>query len=148
MPTISQTKVGTRNREKSASVIVFGFDWAELLDENGDFYSPMVTSGLKLENGEDYEVHDADGIVVTMKSSAEKVGRLIKVEVATRLNMPTSVRLPKTGQQVSANDRQWVEFRPRVDTPFESNDARNEYIVKNGGDAILDNEFAVAIEEE
>ena len=36
MPRIAEQKVGSRNREKSASVVNFLFDWDELLDTNGD----------------------------------------------------------------------------------------------------------------
>ena len=131
MPTIATTKVGSRNREKSASIVEFLFDWDELLDQEGDFYSPMIAKGITLEEGEDYIISSPTGETLTLKSGPEKVRRLIVVELAERLNVPTSVKVPDSGAHIAASARNWVSFRPRMDTPFADENALVEYIEKN-----------------
>lgn len=139
MPKVAEVKVGTRNRERTATQVEFLIDgepsnngefWDLLLDQDGDFYGPMVQKGLVLEEGTDYRILDSDGKEQTLKSAPEKVRSLILVEVAERLNVPTTVKVPETGSHIAANSRNWVGFRPRMDTPFEDDAARNEYIAK------------------
>lgn len=132
MPKIATIKVGTRNRSKSASRVDFLFDWAELFDAEGDFYAPMISKGIVLTEGEDYRITDAEGNVISLKSGPEKVRREIIRQVVDNLNCPVSVKVPETGQNVSTSERNWVMFRPRVDVPFTSDEARNEYLEKNG----------------
>jgi hypothetical protein len=133
MPKIAEVKVGSRNREKSAATVELLFDWDTLLDPEGDFYRPMISKGLLLEEGEDYRILDAEGSVITLKSGPEKVRKLIVTELAHRLNVPTSVKVPETGAQVASNARDWVSFRPRIDSQFATDEAKTEYIEKNGG---------------
>ena len=128
MPRIAETKVGSRNREKSASVVDFLFDWDELLDTEGDYFAPMVKTGLILEEGEDYQILDSDGNTKVLKTGHNKVGKRIAAELAKSLNVRTSVRVPKKDEPGG-----WVSFRPRMDTPFSDEQARDEYIEKNGG---------------
>ena len=143
MPRIAEVKVGSRNREKTASVVELLFDWSELLDTDGDFYTPMIQKGITLEEGEDYRILDSDGNVIALKSGPEKVRSLIVCELADRLNVSTSVKVPLGGASVAIGARNWVAFRPRMDAPFETSEARNEYIEKNGG-----NHAAAIVEEE
>lgn len=133
MPKLAKTKVEARKRGRSALVVELLFDWDELLDEDGDFFAPMITKGITLEEGEDYRVLDRDGNVSSLKSAPEKMRRIIVCELAERLNAPTSVKVPDNGKNVSASDRDWVSFRPRTNTPFASSERRDEYIKKNGG---------------
>lgn len=132
MPKIATIKVGTRNRAKSASRVEFLFDWAELFDTDGDYYQPMVSKGIVLTEGEDYIITDADGNPISLKSGPEKVRREVIRHVVDNLNCPVSVKVPETGQNVSTADRKWVMFRPRIDVPFTSENARAEYLDKNG----------------
>jgi len=128
MPRASATKIGSRNREKSANTIELLFDWADILDPNGDFYDTMVSKGLELEEGEDYRVLDPSGEVTAMKSAPEKVRTVLREFFATELNVPTTVKVPDTGASTSAASRNWIAFRPRLDTPFEDDAARDEYL--------------------
>ena len=140
MPKVLDTKVGTRNREASASSVEWLIDgevtsqtlmFDMLLDTEGEFYSHLVSKGLLLEDGEDYRILDSDGNETTLKSAPEKVRRLIVVEIAERLNCPTSVKVPDGGGNVAAASRNWVSFRPRIDSLFVDEAARTEYIEKN-----------------
>ena len=145
MPRTIETKVGARNREASAtSVQWLGEDdngevvaisiadfFEPLLDQDGDFYATMVAKGLGLDEGTDYRLMDSDGNQTTLKSGPEKVRREIVTHLARELNVPTSVKLPDGGANVAANSRNWVAFRPRMDTPFVDDAARIEYIAKN-----------------
>ena len=146
MPRIAEDMVGGRNREKSASRVEILFDWSDLLDEAGDFYTPMIRKGITLKEGEDYEILDSDGNTVQLKSAPEKVRRVIVCELAERLNVPTSVKVPETGAHVGEGTRNWVSFRPRMNTPFTDDEARNEYIEKNGGSIV--NRPDMVVEEE
>jgi len=128
---VAEIKVGSRNRDKTASVVEFMFDWAEILIEDGDFYDGMISHGLRLESGEDYRIVDAEGNPVTLKREPEKVAKAIKVIVASTLNCPTSAKLPEAGPHISASSRSWVSFRPRIDTLFEDDNALAEYVETN-----------------
>jgi hypothetical protein len=148
---VSTEKVGRRNREKSASTVELLFDWDTLLDPEGDFYAGMTSKGITLEHGEDYLILDSDGNPITLKSGPEKVRRLIVIELAERLNVPTSVKVPDTGASVASDARDWVSFRPRMATPFADDKARAEYIEKNGGEFVPEAEAPAAdeaVEEE
>jgi hypothetical protein len=131
----AEVKVGTRNREKTASQVELLFTWEDLLDKDGPYYGPMVSKGITLEEGEDYRILDSDGAEVTLRSAPEKVRRLIVVEMAHRLNVPTSVKVPENKASIATADRNWVSFRPRIDMPFANEAARAEYVEKNGGTA-------------
>jgi hypothetical protein len=134
MPRIATTKVGSRNRERSAHIVELAFSWDELLDKEGEYFAPMTKLGLTLEEGEDYRILDSDGNTASLKSGPEKVRRVIVCELAEKLNVPTSVKVPENGSHISASDRDWVSFRPRINTPFASMEARDEYIEKNDGE--------------
>ena len=145
MPKVMTVKVGSRNRDKSAATVAWliedangdqvhstiGEFFAPLLDTDGDFYHPMIKQGLELTEGDDYVIVDSDGAVSTMKSAPEKVRKAINVFIAETLNVPTSVKVPDTGANVSATSRNWIAFRPRVDMPFSDETARDEYIERN-----------------
>ena len=137
MPRTVERKVGSRSRTRGAHSVEFLFDWDELLDEDGEFYSPMIAKGLELLEGEDYRVLNPEGSVAHLKSAPEKVRELINVEIAQRLNVPTSVKVPETGAGVATSSRNWVQFRPRIEQPFESIEALNEYIAKYDEDATV-----------
>lgn len=128
MPKLVTEKVGSRNREKSANTIELLFDMAEILDPSGDFYDTLVSKGLELEEGEDYNVLNPDGEIVHMKSAPEKVRSVLREFFANELNVPTTVKVPPTGASQSASSRNWIRFRPRLDTPFTDDAARDEYL--------------------
>jgi hypothetical protein len=150
MPKPATTKVGSRNRERSAHIVELMFSWDELLDEEGEYFAPMTKLGLTLEEGEDYQILDSDGNTASLKSGPEKLRRVIVCELATRLNVPTSVKVPENGSHISASDRDWVSFRPRINTPFASVEARDEYIEKNDGETVIvtDSEEVEAVDNE
>ena len=152
MPRTVERKVGARNRTRGSHSIEFLFDWDEILEEDGEFYLAMIQKGLELLEGEDYRVLNPEGSVTHLKSAPEKVRELINIELAQRLNVPTSVKVPETGAGVATSSRNWVQFRPRVEQPFESIEALNEYIAKYDEDATVQGNggepVAMAAEEE
>ncbi len=128
MPKLVTEKVGSRNREKSANTIELLFEFSDILNPDGDFYDTLISKGLELEEGEDYNVLNPDGEVVHMKSAPEKVRNVLREFFANELNVPTTVKVPPTGASQSASSRSWIRFRPRLDTPFETPEARAEYL--------------------
>ena len=126
MPKLVEKMVGGRNREKSANAIELLFEWPDILNPDGEFYDTLINKGLELEEGEDYNVLKPNGEVTHMKSAPEKVRTLLREFFANELNVPTTVSLPPTGASQSAGSRSWIRFRPRLDTPFESDEARDE----------------------
>ena len=123
MPKLVETKVGSREG-REGSTIEWLIDFDELL--NGQYLTQAISKGLRLENGEDFAVVDSDGNPVTVKTTPEKVAKELKLEIAERLNRPTTVRVPKTGKDIDAKARQWVEFRPRAE--FANEDEKADYI--------------------
>jgi len=128
MPKLVEDKVGSRNREKSANTIELLFEWEDILNPDGDFYDTLMNKGLELEEGEDYNVLTPDGEITHMKSAPEKVRNVLREFFANELNVPTTVKVPPTGASQSASSRNWIRFRPRLDTPFESPEAKDEYL--------------------
>lgn len=124
MPKLVETKVGSRPGRGDGSTIEWLVTFDELL--NGQFLTQAISKGLRLEVGEDFRVVDNDGNDVVIKTAAEKVARELKLAVAERLNRPTTIRVPKTGSEIAATDRQWIEFRPR--DKFETDTERDEYV--------------------
>lgn len=123
MPKAVEKKVGAREG-RSATTVEWLISFDELL--SGEYLTQAIRSGLRLEAGEDFEIVNDDGEVVVVKTAPEKVAKVLKLEIAERLNRPTTVRVPLTGKGVRPEDRQWVEFRPRAE--FASEEERNEYI--------------------
>lgn len=123
MPKAVDKKVGSREGRSAATV-----EWLISFDEllSGEYLAQAIRSGLRLEAGEDFNIVNDDGEVELVKTAPEKVAKILKLEIAERLNRPTTVRIPPTGKDVKAEDRQWVEFRPRAE--FASDEERYEYI--------------------
>lgn len=123
MPKLVETKVGSRGFGDGASV-----EWLITFDDllDGEYLTQAISKGLRLEAGEDFRVVNANGEDTELKTAAEKAAKELKLAVAERLNRPTTVRLPKTGADVDAADRQWLEFRPR--DQFADEDAKRDYI--------------------
>ena len=123
MPKAVEKKVGSREGRSSTTV-----EWLISFDEllSGEYLAQAIRSGLRLEAGEDFNIVNDDGEVELVKTAPEKVAKVLKLEIAERLNRPTTVRIPPTGKDVRAEDRQWVEFRPR--DKFASDAEKNEYI--------------------
>ena len=123
MPKAVEKKVGSREGRSSTTV-----EWLISFDEllSGEYLSQAIRSGLRLEAGEDFEIVNDEGESVVVKTAPEKVAKVLKLEIAERLNRPTTVRIPPTGKDVRPEDRQWVEYRPRAE--FASEEERNDYI--------------------
>lgn len=125
MPKAVAKKVGSREGRSGTNV-----EWLISFDEllSGEYLAQAIRSGLRLEAGEDFEIVNDDGESVVVKTAPEKVSKILKLEIAERLNRPTTVRIPPTGKDVKAEDRQWLEFRPRAE--FANDDDKYDYISK------------------
>lgn len=123
MPKAVEKKVGSREG-RSATTVEWLISFDELL--SGEYLSQAIRSGLRLEAGEDFNIVNDEGEVELVKTAPEKVAKALKLEIAERLNRPTTVRIPPTGKDIRPEERQWVEYRPRAE--FASEEEKNDYI--------------------
>lgn len=140
MPKTATIKPGSKNRSATAHDVQFlsldgsgdqvtRDDWfGEIIDPDGEWFSLAKSRGLEINVDDDYLIVDGDGETVTLKSAAQLVRKVLRREIAERLNVPVTVSVPdkKNGRP----DGQ-VTFLIRMDEPFADEAERQEYLSKS-----------------